>query len=168
MTLFAKRWLLARRARRVWGLHLEPISNAAFSGILNADIAQAVDGIHDRTPLGLAVRNGPGSNELNLHFRRSSYNERRFEAARFLADHLLAPSKDRWLPETDAKTARQKIQRAFAAEFLCPIEGLKEFLNNEYSNEAIENAGLHFGVSPLAVRSHLANNGVISPDAVIE
>ncbi len=160
-------WLLARRARSVWGFHLEPISNAAFSDILNADIAQQLDGVHDRIPLGLAVRE-PGSNELNLHFRRSNYTGRRFEAARFLADHVLAPSKDRWLPETDAKTARQKIQRAFAAEFLCPIEGLKAFLDNEFSNESIENAGLHFGVSPLAVRSHLANNGVISPDALVE
>ncbi len=161
-------WLLARRARSVWGLHLEPLSNIAFSEILNADISKSANGIQNKLPLGLAVRNHPGSAHLNFHFRRSNNTGRRFEAARFLADHLLAPAKDRWLPETDAKTARQKIQRAFAAEFLCPIDGLKNFLNDDFSSDAIEDAGNHFGVSPLAVRSHLANNGVISPDAVVE
>jgi hypothetical protein len=162
-------WLLARRARSVWGLHLEPMSDAAFSEILGADITKAANAAIDgRIPIGVAVRSRPGSDHLKFHFRRSNYTGRRFEAARLLADHLLAPSKDRWLPETDVKTARQKIQRAFAAEFLCPIEGLRGFLDNDFSGYAIENAGFHFGVSPLAVRSHLANNGVISPDSVIE
>ena len=161
-------WLLARGARSVWGLHLEPLSNITFSDILNADISKPSYGIHDKLPLGLAVRNRPGSARLNFHFRRTNSTGRRFEAARLLADHLLAPSKDRWLPETDAKTARQKIQRAFAAEFLCPIDGLKNFLNDDFSNDAIEDAGRHFDVSPLLVRSHLANNGVISPDAVVD
>jgi hypothetical protein len=161
-------WLLARRARSVWGHHLEPISDEAFSDILGSDIAKATNTIHGRVPVGLAVRSRPESNHLNFFFRRSNYTGRRFEAARFLADHLIAPSQDRWLPETDAKTARQKTQRAFAAEFLCPVEGLKEFLNNGLSSEAVESAALYFSVSPLAVRSHLANNGLLPPDAVVE
>jgi Zn-dependent peptidase ImmA (M78 family) len=70
----------------------------------------------------------------------------------------MAPSDDRWLPATDARTARQQKQRAFAAEFLCPIHAVESFLNEDYSQEAIERAAEHFGVSPLAMRSHLANN----------
>jgi hypothetical protein len=161
-------WLLARLARSVWGHHLEPMSDEELSEILNADITKATKPFNGKMPLGLAVRSGPGSSELNFFFRRSNKPGRRFEAARFLADHLLAPLEDRWLPETDAKTARQKTQRAFAAEFLCPIEGLRKYLNNDFSSDAIENAGLHFAVSPLAIRSHLANNGLISPDDVVE
>jgi Zn-dependent peptidase ImmA (M78 family) len=55
------------------------------------------------------------------------------------------------------------MQRAFAAEFLCPIEALRAFLDDDVSNEAIEDAGEHFSVSPLAVRSHLALNGILPP-----
>jgi hypothetical protein len=36
----------------------------------------------------------------------------------------------------------------------------------DFSPEAIEEAGEHFGVSELAVKSHLANHGQIPFDAV--
>src|SRR5208282_5906654 len=85
---------------------------------------------------------------------------RRFEAARFIADYLCAP-QDRWLPITDAATARQKVQRAFAAEFLCPIESLRAYLGNEFLPEAFEDAAEHFGISEMAVISHLANHHLI-------
>jgi Zn-dependent peptidase ImmA (M78 family) len=114
----------------------------------------------NEVPLGLAVRHN-GSDNLRLIFRKMNRMARRFEAARFLADHLLAPAKDHWLPVTDSKTARQKAQRAFAVEFLCPIEELKAFLDGDFSSDdAIDGAGEYFGVSALAIRSHLANNGL--------
>ncbi|MDX1984078.1 MAG: hypothetical protein SFV51_27635 [Bryobacteraceae bacterium] len=107
--------------------------------------------------MGLAIRTGE-HDRLDLLFRRRNMPGIRFEAARFIADHILTPGKESWLPATDAKTARQKIQRAFAAEFLCPIAALDAFLNHEYSPESIERAAEHFDVSPLAVESHLANH----------
>ena len=69
--------------------------------------------------------------------------------------------QERWLPVTDTGTARQKTQRAFATEFLCPILALDEYLNHDFSPEAVEEAGEYFGVSELAVKSHLANHGRI-------
>jgi serine/threonine protein kinase len=39
-------------------------------------------------------------------------------------------------------------------------------LQSDFSVEAVEEAGEHFGVSELAVRSHLANHGRIPFDAV--
>ena len=86
---------------------------------------------------------------------------RRFEAARLLSDFMFASMKDRWLPATDAKTVRQKLQRAFSAEFLCPISSLKHLLQGDYSSDSLDEAGYYFGVSPLAIRSHLANHGLI-------
>jgi Zn-dependent peptidase ImmA (M78 family) len=80
---------------------------------------------------------------------------------------LIASVTDQWLPTTDAKTVRQKIQRAFAAEFLCPIASLKYWLQGDYSLESIEDAGAYFDVSPLAIRSHLANHGLIHPAEVM-
>jgi len=158
---------LAQAARDAWGLQADRVLDETLSDILAFDVS--VLDHHSKPdselPLGLAVRRAD-SDRLNLLFRRRNRSGRRFEAARFLADHLIAADEDRWLPATDAKTARQKMQRAFAAEFLCPIGALQAQLNGNMSSEAIEEASDYFGVSPLAVRSHLANNGLLPPDAV--
>jgi hypothetical protein len=110
--------------------------------------------------MGLAVRTGDRA-ELKLLFRKRNRPARRFEAARFIADYLGAEPRDRWLPVTDAATARQKLQRAFAAEFLCPIESLRAYLGDEFLPEAFEDAAEHFGISEMAVKSHLANHHLI-------
>jgi len=116
-------------------------------------------------PMGLAVRTGE-SEGLKLLFRKRNRPARRFEAARFIADYLCAPH-DRWLPITDSATARQKFQRAFGAEFLCPIESLRAYLGNEFLPEAFEDAAEHFGISEMAVKSHLANHHLI-PRTLVE
>ncbi len=116
-------------------------------------------------PLGLGIRNGRNG-DLKLLFRKRNRPALRFEAARFLGDQVSTPAQERWLPVTDTGTARQKTQRAFAIELLCPISALDEYLNRDYSPGAIEGAGEYFGVSELAVRSHLANHGRVTFDAV--
>jgi Zn-dependent peptidase ImmA (M78 family) len=78
----------------------------------------------------------------------------------------MADSHDRWLPATDAKTARQKMQRAFAIEFLCPIQSLTAFLDGDFSSDATEEAAEHFGVSHTAVETHLVNNCLLSPEVL--
>ena len=87
---------------------------------------------------------------------------RRFEVARLLADRVLvADTKEHLRPATRAYTYRQKMQRAFVAEFLCPFAGLAEFLDDDLSDEAREEAAAEYGVSSLAVTSILANNGLL-------
>ena len=87
---------------------------------------------------------------------------RRFEVARLLADRALVPeTKERLRPATRAHTYRQKMQRAFAAELLCPFAGLAEYLDDDLSDEAREEAAAEYGVSSLAVTSILANNGLL-------
>lgn len=87
---------------------------------------------------------------------------KRFELARLLGDYILTESVDgKWLTSTDLSTSRQKYQRAFAAEFLCPIDALQDFLQNDYSESAIEDATEHFQVSQTTVNTLLRNNGLI-------
>ena len=87
---------------------------------------------------------------------------RRFEVARLLADRVLvADTREHLRPATRAYTYRQKMQRAFAAEFLCPFAGLAECLDDDLSDEAREEAAAEYGVSSLAVTSILANNGLL-------
>lgn len=159
-------WTVAHAARKSWNIAKDAVSSARLAEILEIQSDCFSDASHRKRKgsVGLAIRKE--DNGVAFHFSGGVETSKRFEAARFLADHLLAPISDHWLPATHAKTARQAYQRAFAAEFLCPIDPLQDFLNGDYSEEAQEDAALHFHVSPICVASNLANHGVIDPDLV--
>lgn len=64
------------------------------------------------------------------------------------------------LPVSKAGTALQKLERAFAAEFLCPWAELSAFCNDHGTDDdAITEAAAHFDVSELLVLSSLVNKG---------
>lgn len=87
---------------------------------------------------------------------------RRFELSRLLGDALMFKDSHRqWLVTSDYKTARQKVQRAFAAEFLCPISGLDSFMDGDYSKAVQKKAAEHYQVSEQTVNSVLMNNNRI-------
>jgi hypothetical protein len=156
---------LARMARQNLGFGNQPISDKQLAEALGIFELPKPDGPASRPPLGLVIRNS-GTNRMKLLFRKRNLPALRFEAARFLSEQVSAPQGESWLPATDTSTARQKAQRAFAAEFLCPIGTLRQFLNGDFSPEAIEEAGEYFGVSDLAVKSVLANHREIPFDWV--
>ncbi|WP_194727359.1 ImmA/IrrE family metallo-endopeptidase [Noviherbaspirillum malthae] len=106
--------------------------------------------------------------ELRIIPRKKHPVAKRFEFARFIGDYLSSDRLDNeWLTSTDLRTSRQKYQRAFAAEFLCPIHDLQNFLEDDYSETAIEDAAQHFEVSTETVTALLANNNLI-PSATFE
>jgi hypothetical protein len=151
---------LANLVRESLNLGAQPLTDGALADLLHIPTNSLNPNGASGVPMGLAVR-GEDHEELKLLFRKRNRPGRRFEAARFIADHLRAGEGDRWLPVTDAATARQKVQRAFAAEFLCPIDSLRDHLGNEFSSEAFEDAAEHFGISEMAVKSHLASHRLI-------
>ena len=152
--------LLAGRVRSALGIPRGAIDDGVLKQVLGADFTRPTA----RAPIGLAVRTGEG--RAAIHFRRSNSTGRRFEAARLVGEELLAPREDSWLAITDAGTARQKAQRAFAAEFLVPIAELEMNLRGDFSQEALEAAAEEYVVSPLLISSHLANNGFLDSDDV--
>jgi hypothetical protein len=157
---------LAHTLRQSLGFPSQPVNDTALADLLHLRPEHLAPNGVPRAPMGLAVRR-PGSGALKLLFRKQNRPARRFEAARFIADSLCAGEADRWLPVTDAATARQKVQRAFAAEFLCPIEALRDYLGDEFLPEAFEEAAEHFGISEMAIKSHLANHHLI-PHSLVE
>lgn len=91
---------------------------------------------------------------------------RRFELARLLGDSLIPGDGDRLLPATSTHSFRQKYQRAFAAQLLCPFDHLMEMLDEDLSEESQKDAAEHFGVSELTVRSSLVNHGELDRDVL--
>ena len=86
---------------------------------------------------------------------------RRFELARLIGDDLVQHTHEPLHIATAQNTYRQKLQRAFAAELLCPIEPLTELLKGDFTEDAIQGAANTFEVSPLMVTAQLFNNGVL-------
>ncbi len=151
---------LATSVRSSLGLGVGPLDDKTVAELLQISPDDLNEKPSAPAPMGLAVRSG-SDRDLKLLFHKRNRPARRFEAARFIADYLSAEGRDRWLPITDAATARQKLQRAFAAEFLCPIDSLRKYLGNEFLPEAFEDAAEHFGISEIAIKSHLANHHLI-------
>jgi hypothetical protein len=151
---------LAHAVREACGLGGEKLTDEKLGELIQVPKRTMAewDDVPLRAPMGLAIR---GDEDLKLLFRKRNRVGRRFEAARFIADQLCSAAVDKWLPLTDAGTSRQKLQRAFAAEFLCPIESLRSYLGDEFRDEAFEDAAEHFGISEKAVTSHLVNNRLI-------
>lgn len=109
-----------------------------------------------------AFRENAEAERARLVFRSNFVSGRRFEVSRLVGDHLLAaPEGDRLMPATHAKTARQSTQRAFAAEFLLPLQDLKDRLGDAPEDEdRIDDVADEYGVSPLLVRTRLVDKGM--------
>jgi hypothetical protein len=151
---------LARACRKYTGFGSDPIADGALADTLNLsqkELSDEAKAPAQAIQLGLAVRNHDTGKDKFLFHRLGPY-PRRFEAARFLADSLLAHPSDRWLLQTKAGTARQQAQRAFAAEFIAPLEPLRDFLGGDDSDEKLEEASVYYGLTSNAVRRHLEVN----------
>ncbi len=93
---------------------------------------------------------------------RSKWHDgRRFELARLIGDRIAGPRGGHLLPATRSYTYRQKMQRSFAAEFLCPFETVDQLLGDDYSVENQRDVAEYFQVSDLTIRTLLVNHGRI-------
>ena len=159
---------LAHTARKEMGLINEPVSNAYLAGFL-----QTPRNVFSRSttetgmPFPLALRSAKGD-VVNVYIDRHPTTSRRFAASRLLGQWLSANGDtERLIPAVDAKTAQQQFQRAFAQEFLCPFEALRDRLQTDHpSADRIEEAAEYFGVSPLLVRTTMVNKRELDRDAL--
>ncbi|MEO5352836.1 MAG: hypothetical protein H7835_06450 [Magnetococcus sp. XQGC-1] len=160
-------YTLAQAVRAELGIHMEPLEDKHLCDLFAVPAGTLMEGEAPMKgiPWSLAIRNAENS-QVSLLFRRNHRHGRRFEMARWLADIQSTSLHDRWLPATDVKKmARQKMQRAFAAELLAPIAALRSFLTEDLTDEdRILDAGNHFGVSPQVVEKQLVNHGLLSPE----
>lgn len=149
----------ARLLREEWDLGVGPLPNATIEerlGLTRGAVHAAAGGA-SRLNVGLAIGN-PGDAAIRLLLDSRHPTARRFEAARLIGDLVNAPTAEAWHPATRASTSRQKAQRAFAAELLAPVDGLIEFLVDDRSDEALDEAAEHFQVSARTVAHQLENN----------
>lgn len=157
---------IAQALRRKESMGAAPVSTNRLASMLGAS-APTDHKPYDKMPLSFVMNRDDGSARIVLRSRWDT--GRRFELARLLGDQLLFGANAPFLPATRAYTFRQKAQRSFAAEFLCPSEVIVDMLRGDFSPEATEEVAEHFAVSTLTVETLLRNHGLIDreswPDA---
>ena len=75
---------------------------------------------------------------------------RRFDLARLIGDRLF-PTGESLCPATRAHSYRQKVQRAFAAHFLSPVQAIEAMLSDDDSEDGKRDIADHFLVSEQTV-----------------
>lgn len=153
----------AQALRAQEGLGLEPLRDATLAEMaainrkaLERKALEEADGVG----FSFVLDDTPNAGKVVL--RKTPWKaNRRFDLARLLGDRLMSVGGDRLFPATKALTYRQKWQRAFAAELLCPFEALQDKLAGDLSDESIEGAAQYFEVSELAARMILVSHAVL-------
>jgi hypothetical protein len=156
---------LARFARKEWNLDAEPLANKALGAILDSKIELFTHGRTAATQIPVAIKKGSSRN-FDIYLASAVETGRRFAMCRLIGDHLFFRDREKLLPATRAKTERQQFQRAFAQEFLCPIDALRDDLPAHPEVDDISKAAKHFDVSPLLVRTALVNKGELDREAL--
>jgi hypothetical protein len=159
---------LAAAARQEWNLGANPVSNMHLAGFLRTHASAFKDrAAKADAPMPLALRRSRGDG-VDFFVASSWGTSRRFAASRLLGQWLdLAGDTERLIPATEAKTANQQFQRAFAQELLCPFDALVARLQTtQPGHDQIEDAAQYFGVSPLAVRTTLVNKGELDRESL--
>lgn len=154
---------VARSLRQQLNLNAdEAVSNRSLADSYGApaSILDAQSAISAPLDLSLSLTERSGQSRVLL--RSSWETSRRFELARLLGDCIVYATEEPMRPATRSSTYRQKVQRAFAAEFLSPFRAVDEMLGGDYSMESRQDVAHHFGVSPLTVTTSLVNNDRIS------
>lgn len=151
----------AQRLRTQMGNLDRPLQTVVLSGLLGMTEKQAAQCEVPSRRISAAMARPVDGGYFHYMPRKRHPHARRFELSRFLGDYLMGPDASRWLVSTDLATARQKYQRAFAAELLCPIQAVVDFLDGDLSDSMLDEAAEHFGVGEFVIRSLLGNNGYV-------
>lgn len=157
----------AKAARSAWDLDRGPIDTARLAELLGVPQTAITADYSQITPLAAGYRNGDANGRIGIVLKSPYPENRRFELIRILGDCLIAGRDDHLLPVTKAKTFRQKFQRAFAQEVLCPWADLDGFVGpDEPDDDIIGGAARYFNVSQRLIETTLVNKGRLPRDAL--
>lgn len=155
--------------RKQWELGSGPITDEVLADRLTLTVQKLCD-VNENSPFSFGLR-GPGGNKLGLILNRAREQRRRFDTARLIGDKICFDEfTDILRPATPAETVRQKIQRAFAAEFLCPSETIKDRfpdgLERGRIGDVVADISKEYNVSSQVIFHHMQNRKLISDDMV--
>ena len=159
---------LAGMLRSQEKLNEQSISNRSLAQYAGLNESAISDETKNWDKMSFCLKNDNAMSKLTL--RPKWETGRRFELARLIGDCVARKfwklPEERLSPATGTSSYRQKLQRAFAAELLCPIEYIDEVTGKDYSPEKQRNAADRFNVSEQVVSWQIWNNNRISESSI--
>jgi hypothetical protein len=152
---------VAQRVRQSIGVTSGLIDDTALADL--ADVSpHALESVRgDQLEYGLRLGTRTPRSKLSFHTRAAT--SRRFELGRAIGDAIWG--QDVIGPLASSKTARQKFQRSFAQNLLCPFHELMGFLQTSNpTDDDMADAAQYFDVSEKVIRTTLMNNDVLERD----
>lgn len=154
---------MAYALRKKWGFANAPISDEDLADRLSLNVSKLRETSSD-APFSFGVRGAAGG-KLGFLLNRPHKEGRRFDTARLIGDFIAFDRDERIIPATNTVTTRQKFQRAFAAEFLCPSMMIKEQysdIDQRSIGKVVDEISNDYGVSEQVVVHHMENRQVLS------
>ena len=139
---------VARKVRDVAGVAQAPITDRTLAALAGAD-DRVLSAKHSASLFSFSLCASDTSERVVL--RSPIRVNRRFNLARILGDRLIY-GKSRLSPATHAYTYRQRAQRAFAAELLCPSDVIGAEMDADDSTDHQSEVADAFGVSDYVIR----------------
>ena len=138
-----------------------PVSNGCLRDLLGVS-AHHFSHIHSFTSIPYGIRRRDlGLPTSTVALKAVRPEAKRFQLCRVLGDAIWSEDDSLGLISS-AKSARQKFQRAFAQNFLCPSKDLLDYIGNDSPTSDDVTAAAHrFRVSERLVQLTLVNKGVI-------
>lgn len=155
---------VARQLRLQEGLADNPLGDDTLASMSGTTSKALLAQPPSQAAVGISFLLHRGLTGDCIVLRSPFHQNRRFALARLLGDRLLSTREEALSPATDAFTYRQKMQRAFAAELLCPFDAVRAMLDGDYSPENRQFVANHFDVSEMTIRTQLANHRLIDRD----
>jgi len=159
-------WQLAQEAAELvrTSLAISPgkVTNGPLSDLVGANLSTIFNPtLPPDAPYGLRIKS---QNEQydKVALRARGTASRRFEVCCAVGDAIWARGDILGPIAPHSKTARQKFQRAFAQNLLCPSQDLLSYISKTSpSDDDIEAASEHFHVTEGVIRTILRNKGLL-------
>jgi hypothetical protein len=149
----------AKNIREQLGNTNDPLDDATLCALAAVNRAALDPHARGGAPLSFALDLDSSQSRVVLRSKRQI--GRRFELSRILGDRCMN-SEEPLFPATRAYTYRQKAQRAFAAELLCPFQEVFNRLQGDYSIENQTDVADDFDVSQWTIDTQLMNNHILA------
>ena len=136
-----------------------PVNNQVLAGLAGTSPC-AVENCEVSGPIAWAF--APEGTQSRIVLRSNWPANRRYDMARIVGDRVFSMtscvSAEPLSPATSSYTYRQKAQRSFAAELLCPWHVIEDDFEEGFDDAVIERVAAQFQVSERVVENQLDNN----------
>lgn len=151
----------AHSIRQEASLSEGPVSNKALASLAGTS-PSTIEHVASSVPISWVY--APDGAQARVVLRGRSTTGRRFDMARVVGDqvfgHARCVSDEPLSPATRSYSYRQKAQRAFAAELLCPWHAIEGYFEDGFDDDSIDQVAARFQVSERVVENVLDNNRI--------